>query len=132
MLAILFACFSSAFAGIYFEKILKETKQSILIRNIQLGKERISAFFILGIRYVGFFVLESQKYVCSKCSCLLCSYIFYIKTVMTFVSVVSGLFGLFFSLIGVFAQDGDKVREKGILQGYNSVTWTVVILQVDH
>ncbi|XP_060783943.1 solute carrier family 35 member A3b isoform X2 [Neoarius graeffei] len=37
VLAVLFACFSSGFAGVYFEKILKETKQSIWIRNIQLG-----------------------------------------------------------------------------------------------
>ncbi|KAK3546738.1 hypothetical protein QTP70_033610 [Hemibagrus guttatus] len=76
VLAILFACFSSGFAGVYFEKILKETKQSVLIRNIQLG-----------------------------------------------------LFGLFFGVAGVFVQDGDKVRENGILQGYTSVTWAVVILQ---
>ncbi|KAM9500752.1 solute carrier family 35 member A3b [Clarias gariepinus] len=76
VLAVLTACFSSGFAGVYFEKILKETKQSVWIRNIQLG-----------------------------------------------------LFGLIFGLIGVFAQDGDKVRENGILQGYNSVTWVVVILQ---
>ncbi|KAF4089441.1 hypothetical protein AMELA_G00066860 [Ameiurus melas] len=76
LLAVLFACFSSGFAGVYFEKILKETNQSVWIRNIQLG-----------------------------------------------------LFGLLFGLIGVFAQDGEKVRENGILQGYNSVTWAVVILQ---
>lgn len=44
----------------------------------------------------------------------------------------AGLFGLIFGLIGLFAQDGDKVQENGILQGYNSVTWAVVILQVDH
>ncbi|RXM97194.1 UDP-N-acetylglucosamine transporter [Acipenser ruthenus] len=36
--AVLTACFSSGFAGVYFEKILKETKQSVWIRNIQLGK----------------------------------------------------------------------------------------------
>ncbi|XP_017327418.1 solute carrier family 35 member A3b [Ictalurus punctatus] len=76
LLAVLFACFSSGFAGVYFEKILKETNQSVWIRNIQLG-----------------------------------------------------LFGLLFGLIGVFAQDGEKVRESGILQGYNNVTWAVVILQ---
>ncbi|XP_041126964.1 UDP-N-acetylglucosamine transporter-like isoform X1 [Polyodon spathula] len=35
--AVLTACFSSGFAGVYFEKILKETKQSVWIRNIQLG-----------------------------------------------------------------------------------------------
>mmetsp|Transcript_34549 Transcript_34549/g.55601 ORF Transcript_34549/g.55601 Transcript_34549/m.55601 type:complete len:359 (+) Transcript_34549:19-1095(+) len=35
--AILLACVSSGFAGIYFEKVLKQTKQSVWIRNIQLG-----------------------------------------------------------------------------------------------
>ncbi|XP_046708685.1 solute carrier family 35 member A3b isoform X2 [Silurus meridionalis] len=76
VLAVLSACFSSGFAGVYFEKILKESSQSVWIRNIQLG-----------------------------------------------------LFGLIFGLIGVFVQDGDKVWENGLLQGYNGVTWTVVVLQ---
>lgn len=35
--AVLMACVSSGFAGVYFEKILKETKQTIWVRNIQLG-----------------------------------------------------------------------------------------------
>lgn len=37
VMAVLMACLSSGFAGVYFEKILKETKQSIWVRNIQLG-----------------------------------------------------------------------------------------------
>ncbi|XP_070562848.1 UDP-N-acetylglucosamine transporter-like [Ptychodera flava] len=37
LIAVLSACFSSGFAGVYFEKILKGTKQSIWLRNIQLG-----------------------------------------------------------------------------------------------
>lgn len=42
LMAVLIACFSSGFAGVYFEKILKETKQSVWIRNIQLGKFNFS------------------------------------------------------------------------------------------
>eukprot|EP00471_Norrisiella_sphaerica_P001261 CAMPEP_0184486438 /NCGR_PEP_ID=MMETSP0113_2-20130426/7938_1 /TAXON_ID=91329 /ORGANISM="Norrisiella sphaerica, Strain BC52" /LENGTH=235 /DNA_ID=CAMNT_0026868329 /DNA_START=512 /DNA_END=1219 /DNA_ORIENTATION=+ len=37
IVAILLACLSSGFAGIYFEKVIKQTKQTIWIRNIQLG-----------------------------------------------------------------------------------------------
>uniref|UniRef100_A0A3B3CBV8 Solute carrier family 35 member A3b n=1 Tax=Oryzias melastigma TaxID=30732 RepID=A0A3B3CBV8_ORYME len=37
VMAVLMACISSGFAGVYFEKILKETKQSVWVRNIQLG-----------------------------------------------------------------------------------------------
>ncbi|XP_056119383.1 solute carrier family 35 member A3b isoform X2 [Rhinichthys klamathensis goyatoka] len=76
LLAVLVACFSSGFAGVYFEKILKESKQSVWVRNIQLG-----------------------------------------------------LFGLIFGLVGVFVYDGERVRENGLFQGYNNVTWTVVALQ---
>ncbi len=38
LVAVLVACCSSGFAGVYFEKILKETKQSVWVRNIQLGE----------------------------------------------------------------------------------------------
>lgn len=47
VMAVLMACISSGFAGVYFEKILKETKQSIWIRNIQLGKQGLSV--LLGL-----------------------------------------------------------------------------------
>lgn len=39
LLAVLVACFSSGFAGVYFEKILKESKQNVWVRNIQLGQQ---------------------------------------------------------------------------------------------
>ncbi|KAJ8274563.1 hypothetical protein COCON_G00091880 [Conger conger] len=76
VVAVLVACCSSGFAGVYFEKILKETKQSVWVRNIQLG-----------------------------------------------------LFGLVFGLMGVFVYDGERVRESGMFQGYNRITWMVVALQ---
>ncbi|XP_056148895.1 solute carrier family 35 member A3b [Lampris incognitus] len=76
VMAVLIACISSGFAGVYFEKILKQTKQSVWLRNIQLG-----------------------------------------------------LFGFVFGLMGMFAYDGERVREFGMFQGYNGVTCTVVILQ---
>uniref|UniRef100_A0A3B4TP98 Solute carrier family 35 member A3a n=1 Tax=Seriola dumerili TaxID=41447 RepID=A0A3B4TP98_SERDU len=74
--AVLVACCSSGFAGVYFEKILKESKQSVWVRNIQLG-----------------------------------------------------MFGLVFGLFGMLAYDGERVKESGMFQGYNTITWTVVALQ---
>ncbi|KAB0386362.1 hypothetical protein FD755_001318 [Muntiacus reevesi] len=77
LMAVLTACFSSGFAGVYFEKILKETKQSVWIRNIQLG-----------------------------------------------------FFGSIFGLMGVYVYDGELVSKNGFFQGYNRLTWIVVVLQV--
>lgn len=37
LLAVLLACFSSGFAGVYFEKVVKSAESNIWIRNIQLG-----------------------------------------------------------------------------------------------
>ncbi|CAN9503173.1 unnamed protein product [Ophioblennius macclurei] len=76
LMAVLMACVSSGFAGVYFEKILKETKQSVWLRNIQLG-----------------------------------------------------LFSFVFGLIGMMVYDMERVRENGMFQGYNHITWIVVTLQ---
>ncbi|CAJ1071919.1 solute carrier family 35 member A3b [Xyrichtys novacula] len=76
LMAVLMACVSSGFAGVYFEKILKETKQSVWVRNIQLG-----------------------------------------------------MFGFVFGLVGVIVYDGQRVRQLGLFQGYNSITCIVVGLQ---
>ena len=35
--AVVMACFLSGFSGVYFEKLLKSTPQSVYIRNVQLG-----------------------------------------------------------------------------------------------
>ncbi|MEE6517345.1 hypothetical protein FKM82_027512 [Ascaphus truei] len=75
-MAIIIASFCSGFAGVYFEKILKETKESLWIRNIQLG-----------------------------------------------------FFGVIFGLMGVYIYDRKRVSQDGFFQGYNNLTWAVVIMQ---
>lgn len=55
LMAVLMACVSSGFAGVYFEKILKETKQSVWVRNIQLGLFG----FVFGL--VGMVVYDGQR-----------------------------------------------------------------------
>lgn len=37
LIAVLVACFSSGFAGVYFEKLLKGSSTGVWMRNIQLG-----------------------------------------------------------------------------------------------
>ena len=43
----------------------------------------------------------------------------------------AGLFGLVFGLVGMLGYDGERVMESGMFQGYSSITWVVVALQVD-
>ena len=77
LLAVLFACFSSGFAGVYFEKLLKGSNTGVWMRNIQLG-----------------------------------------------------FFGTIIGYISVYTYDYTPVTEKGFFQGYNSIVWTVIALQV--
>ena len=37
LVAVIISCMMSGFAGVYFEKILKGTKQTVWLRNVQLG-----------------------------------------------------------------------------------------------
>lgn len=74
----MFACFSSGFAGVYFEKLLKGSNTGVWMRNIQLG-----------------------------------------------------FFGTIIGYISVYTYDYTPVTEKGFFQGYNSVVWTVIALQVN-
>ncbi|KAM4605094.1 solute carrier family 35 member A3b isoform 2-T2 [Polymixia lowei] len=55
VMAVLTACLSSGFAGVYFEKILKQTKQSVWVRNIQLG------VFGFAFGLMGMLVYDGQK-----------------------------------------------------------------------
>lgn len=43
---------------------------------------------------------------------------------------LSGVFGFMFGLAGMIVYDGQRVRESGMFQGYNTITYTVVVLQV--
>ncbi|KAJ1374324.1 hypothetical protein KIN20_036991 [Parelaphostrongylus tenuis] len=76
LFAVLAACVSSGFAGVYFEKILKTTSVSLWMRNLQLA---------------------------------------------------------FFSIFGGFLMcwlyDWNAIQEGGFLQGYNGITWIVIMLQ---
>ncbi|KAK6172023.1 hypothetical protein SNE40_018425 [Patella caerulea] len=51
LLAVLIMCLSSGFAGVYFEKILKSSKQSLWTRNIQLAVPSI-ILGMIGVIYV--------------------------------------------------------------------------------
>lgn len=75
-LAVMSACVTSGFAGVYLEKILKQTSTSIWLRNIQLA-----------------------------------------------------LFGSILGFGGALWNDGAKIKDQGLLGGFNFMVWLVIILQ---
>ncbi|CAF1027943.1 unnamed protein product [Rotaria sp. Silwood1] len=76
--AVLIASFTSGFAGVYYEEILKTESTSIWIRNIQLA-----------------------------------------------------LFGTLFGLTIMFCLDYEAVMDKGFFQGYSTIVWIIVLIQVN-
>ncbi|XP_031595881.1 solute carrier family 35 member A3b isoform X4 [Oreochromis aureus] len=55
LMAVLMACVSSGFAGVYFEKILKEASQGLWLRNIQLG------LFSFVFGFIGMMVYDGES-----------------------------------------------------------------------
>lgn len=43
---------------------------------------------------------------------------------------LQGVFGFIFAVTGMVIYDYDKIRESGVFQGYNTITYIVIILQV--
>jgi len=76
LVAVLSACLTSGLAGVWLEKILKQTDASIWLRNIQLA-----------------------------------------------------FFGSVLGLLGAWVQDGSKIRADGLMQGYSTLVWGVILLQ---
>ncbi|XP_039256794.1 UDP-N-acetylglucosamine transporter-like [Styela clava] len=75
LFAIFCSCISSGFAGVYFEKLLKRSNQSLWIRNVQMA-----------------------------------------------------LFGTIFGGLTAYFTNYEEIRKDGIFQGYDHLTWFVVIL----
>lgn len=42
----------------------------------------------------------------------------------------AGLFSFVLGFIGMIIYDGPLLKQSGMFQGYNTITWTVVVLQV--
>ena len=76
LMVVVIGCVTSSAAGVYFEKVLKGSKTSVWMRNVQLG------FF----------------------SCII-------------------------GLIGIYFNDFGKIQDGGFFQGYNSYTWSLVMVQ---
>lgn len=76
LIVVLVCSMTSGFAGVYFEKVLKSSKVSIWIRNIQLS-----------------------------------------------------VFGFLVSLLGAYINDWSDINSKGFFYGYNSLVWTVILIQ---
>uniref|UniRef100_G1N5G3 Uncharacterized protein n=1 Tax=Meleagris gallopavo TaxID=9103 RepID=G1N5G3_MELGA len=119
LMAVLIACFSSGFAGVYFEKILKETKQSVWIRNIQLvaSFDIVSAGKLSELKNLFIPVESNERYAYER---------LLVKTDKT---SDKGFFGSIFGLMGVYIYDGEQLSKNGFFQGYNKLTWIVVVLQ---
>lgn len=98
LLAVLASCFSSGYSGVYFEKLVKHTNQSLWVRNIQLA---IFGFLLAvgavliqdkqAVQVGGFFQVKNQY--------------FYILSFLLLIKVIF------------------------YLQGYNTLTWLVILLQ---
>lgn len=61
---------------------------------------------------------------------LLMIFLYFSNQTFSLSSSLPGLFGFVFGSAGMMVYDGQRVREAGMFQGYNTITYTVVVLQV--
>ena len=105
IIALLIACFTSGFAGVYTEKLLKQTTASLWVRNIQLAVWSVVAGFF-GMR-----VLVTCCFFSSSWLALLPS---------NTTTLLTGIYS---------SNDANTVHANGFFGGYTTVVWVVVVLQ---
>lgn len=102
LLAVGAACILSGLAGVWFEKVLKGTKASLFLRNIQL-----SLFSIVpGLVFGGTLYLSRHLF-----------------------SSISSISSLSSNSFLVYVANGASVAENGFFYGYNVWTWTTILCQ---
>ncbi len=138
LVAVLSACCSSGFAGVYFEKILKGTKEVRGDRASERARERERATSQIntcshsllspsGCEIFNLACLE-QSWASLVCG----NHSFPLAFIPAFTLSHTHTHTLYLSLfhLGVVMNDWQAVVEDGFFQHYDALTWTGIMLQV--
>lgn len=130
MAAVITSCIMSGFAGVYFEKILKGSTQSVWLRNVQLGflGTILGKVCVLFSAYHVNVILEqvNKKSVALPTNVLIYKIFFIIGR--THVYRHYYYYYMLSGLITLGLKDGTKVREQGFFFGYDWAVWLAILL----